>query len=85
MLGKLTTHLVAGLALVGPLAVPTPARAQPGAVVVVPAHHARYFVEFRPRRNMPWKVAGPYVSSRHAHEAARALRFQGFHTRVVAR
>jgi hypothetical protein len=87
MLRKLICTLAGGLALVVPLAGVSTVQAQNPIVVVTPAayHHHRYFVEFRPGRHSAWSVSGPYHSQRHAHEVARGLRSQGFHTRVVQR
>ena len=86
MLRKMIYTLVGGLVVSVPLASPLAVQAQnPIVEVTLGASHHRYFVEYRPGRHTAWSVSGPYHSQRHAHEVARGLRVQGFHTRVVQR
>jgi hypothetical protein len=87
MLAKSTAFVLAGLALLTPVALPATVQAQPPVVVVAPVrhYHHRYFVEFRPFPRTPWQVNGPYRSQAYAHDLARGLRAQGFQARVVRR
>jgi hypothetical protein len=69
---------------VAPMAVQAPVVVQPVApVVTMPAFRHGYQVLFRPAPRMAWQVYGVYGGHRSSHEIARALRTQGFQTRIV--
>jgi hypothetical protein len=82
MFRRLLCGGIAMLGLIMPLSYTPSAQAQ--TVVYVPYHHHhRYEVIYRASPFMPWRAFSIYRSPRAAQEAALALRWQGFQSRVV--
>jgi hypothetical protein len=82
MFRKILCGGIAMLGLLAPLSYTSSAQAR-DVVYVYPHHHPRYEVIYRPSPFQPWRVYAVFHSPRAAHDAAIALRFQGFQTRVI--